>query len=130
MSGIVFKQKEKVSGYVYEGSDFCEHHGQEGVEIVGCFVESDSFGVVGSYCVCQACKDAADEKEDNETEICDDCLSPFKLVDMVLWKPYYFSASEGDEPYHICKECSKKETHLERVRQDKEDRDNYDEDEE
>lgn len=82
--------------------------------------ENDSFGQEG-YCMCESCWTAAQAAEDEVEYVCEDCKQSVKLKDGRFWKWYDFSAAQGDEPLFICNTCRKGETHVNRVRQDRQD---------
>jgi hypothetical protein len=81
--------------------------------------ENDSFGVVGSCAVCEACKNKAKEEEDNEEHVCHDCKQTKPQKDGIHWKWYDFYPAQGDTPLFICNCCKTQPTHLARVERDR-----------
>ena len=98
----------------------CEHIaiGQPG-HLVG---ENDSFGPMVRYLECNDCYKETKRLEEEEEVFCTDCGCTVKVKDTISWKPYDFYAPQGDEPLIICNSCKVKETHLERVAYDKQNR--------
>lgn len=99
----------------------CEHVEQDNTLLFVVSYENDSFGSEG-YCMCEACYDAMIAEADEEEVVCYDCKKTVKVKDSIAWKWYDFYAPQGDEPLIICNECRTKEKHIERVRRDREDR--------
>jgi hypothetical protein len=97
----------------------CEHVEKEVNLAYAIHRENDSFGVVGSWVCCKPCHEAAAEAEGLETEVCKDCSQPVAKKDGFFWRWYDFYAPQGDEALFICKACSVKPNHLQRVARDK-----------
>ena len=89
--------------------------------------ERDSFGIVGQAVLCDACHEAAEEAEGEETDFCYDCGQEKKIKDVIYWRWYDFYAPQGDEPLCICDECKRKPKHINRIKRDREDQDAEDE---
>lgn len=108
------EQKQKL----FDQDGGCEH--AEADINVAAYVlrENDSFGTVGSYVCCEACKDKAKEEEDNETYVCADCKETKPQKDGIQWKWYDFYPAQGDTPLFICNCCRSKEKHQTRVAAD------------
>ena len=98
----------------------CEHVEKDSSCLYRVDYENDSFGREG-YCLCEACAEAATEREDNELHTCVDCKSEVPLKDGVMWKWYDFYAAQGDEPLFVCNTCRTKEKHLARRAKDRAD---------
>lgn len=105
---------------LFEEHGGCEHVEADPSVMAVVAYENDSFGREG-YCLCEACDDLSVEHEDNEEHVCHDCKSCKPLKEGVMWKWYDFYAAQGDEPLFICNECRKKDTHINRVRRDRQD---------
>jgi hypothetical protein len=100
-------------------SDFCDHVSfEDHSNAVGEFYEDDSFGPVGRYIVCAACRDKALEAAGNEPEVCHDCRLTVLHKDTIAWKWYDFDSRQGDEPLVICNGCCVLPTHIARVDND------------
>lgn len=80
--------------------------------------ERDSFGGDGKYVMCSDCYQEQLEEEGNEEVVCRDCCREMKRKDTTLWRPYDFSAADGDEGMIICNDCITSEPHLTRVERD------------
>lgn len=80
--------------------------------------ERDSFGTVGSYLVCEACDDKADEEEGQEEHVCVDCKQTHLAKDGIAWRWYDFYEAQGDVPTRICNACKVLPKHKLRVAND------------
>lgn len=82
--------------------------------------ENDIWGSE-SHCLCEECYEKIEVAVGLESVVCHDCYLTWPRKDTISWKWYDFYAPQGDEPLIICKECQKKEKHLQRVATDKAD---------
>lgn len=98
----------------------CDHVQADRSIAVLAYVESDSFGTVGTYVVCRDCFKEKEEAEKQERirGKCEDCGEAVKMADSIGWKWYDFYAAQGDEPLCICKACVDKSRHQSRVSAD------------
>ena len=84
--------------------------------------ERDSFGIVGQAVLCDACHEAAEAAEGEETDFCYDCGQEKKIKDVIYWRWYDFYAPQGDDPLCICRDCWSKDKHQRRMAKDAADR--------
>ena len=84
--------------------------------------ERDSFGIVGQAVLCDACHEAAEVAEGEETDFCYDCGKEYKIKDVIYWRWYDFYAPQGDDPLCICRDCWSKDKHQRRMAKDAADR--------
>lgn len=102
-----------------EGADFCCELAEEDTTlIVASARESDSFGTVGLYLMCPACKVLADKADEEAIECCFDCNTEYPAKEGIQWKSYDHYPAQGDEPIFICNTCCGKERHKKRVADD------------
>ena len=113
----VEKKKELV-----ETCGGCEHVEANPEVLDTVSYENDTWGREG-YCMCKECRDKAQEEINNEMVTCRDCSGTVKRKDSIEWKWYDFHRPQGDEPLVVCKECTTKDKHVLRVRNDAADRD-------
>lgn len=108
-------------------ADACEHVEADPTKAVHLFKEDDSFGPVGRYYTCEACREKTQKENDDADVTCDDCKGEFKKGETSEWRWYDFYAAQGDEPYVLCESCRKADKHKERVRKDRATREEEDE---
>ena len=75
-------------------------------------------GDINAHGFCHACYETSQEAENNQEVICHDCEEHFLLKDTRTWKPC--DAVTGDEAIYLCAHCQKQLRHLNRLRLDKE----------
>lgn len=103
--------------------DYCPHvTSADDGNVVGAYMESDSFGPVSIFVVCQSCIDVEmDDEESPEGEFspepCTYCGEEKPQGETISYLPYY---SEDDFGIVVCLSCADKPEHREIVRQDKE----------
>lgn len=105
------------------GDSVCEHVQHGKAQQYAVFKEDDSFGPVGRFVVCKACFEEEQAKEQERTEVCDDCKQPKRKSVCGEWRWYDFYAAQGDEPLHICDDCRQLPRHKDRVVEDRRSRD-------
>jgi hypothetical protein len=103
---------------LFDADGGCEHVEQDISLAYAVRMERDGFGPVGSCVCCKECDAKADEAEDNEERVCDDCKQTVKQKDGGEWKWYDFYAAQGDTPLFICNCCRKLPKHQHRIAKD------------
>ena len=104
------------SGYC----DYCEHVEADSSLAVAVFTETDSFGPVDWYAVCQSCLEVVEQEAAEEERACHQCRSVKKMSELTSWKCYDFYAAQGDTPMLLCNECRNSDTHRRRIEADQE----------
>lgn len=97
----------------------CEHVEADMSKCSVVVTEMDSFGKVGEMALCEECMKKIQEEEGREEVYCCDCKQTVLKSASQEWRWYDFYAPQGDEPLIVCKECSQKLPHLNRVAQDR-----------
>lgn len=106
-----------VNSTITEEWDMCDHL-SVGMVAPYWLGEQDSFGPVVRYGMCKECNIEHQKVSAEETEHCTDCGNEFKVSEGITWRWYDFYAPQGDEPLHICNECTKAEKHKNRIDRD------------
>lgn len=99
--------------------DMCSHSEKDRSLIVGYFTEDDAIFSEDLQWVCNECKEKIEAAHLEQEDECHDCKGVHKLKELKEWKWWDFSYYNGDNPLLICNNCSTKEPHIERVRNDK-----------
>ena len=103
---------------ITEDDNYCKHL-KIGAVARRYTAECDPWGRE-TYYMCESCWEALQEEIRNEEVVCSDCHGTFLRKDVTEWRPWDFSAAEGDTPFIICNNCSSLPPHLNRVEYDRE----------
>lgn len=98
--------------------EVCDHVREDYTKLYIISTEMDSFGPVCEFGMCKECHDKMKQEEADEEVVCHDCHQKVKKSDTISWRWYDFYAPQGDEPLTICKECTAKPKHVNRVKKD------------
>jgi len=109
--------------FAVQNDSACEHVEADIGSGVAVLCEDDSFGPVGRYAVCQACLDEHHKSRSEEKVTCDDCKQVKLRSETRQWRWYDFYAAQGDEALVICSTCKSLPKHKNRVRKDRQARD-------
>lgn len=104
------------NGTIKDEYDMCEHVESDNSLANWIFCEDDAFGPVMRNVVCKECKEETFKAIAESTDYCHDCGDEVKVKDLLFWRCYQFSESEGDEELPICVSCQTNSKHQERVK--------------
>lgn len=111
-------QQEKAQRITKASLDTACPHIEAQLAPVWAVVTTNKCGDSHTHGFCHACYETSREAENNREVICHDCEGHFLLKDTRAWKPG--GAVTDDDDIYICAHCQKQLRHLNRLRLDKE----------